>query len=137
MEEQVDSFIKTTVGEIERLLSARTVVAEPLTIEGTTIIPLLSIGFFFGAATASAKGEVKQKTEGNAGLSGVGTGAAGGVKPVAVVIIEKGVVRIEPLTLMAGLAATTIEKTSEAIEKVGEAIPRMMRKRDEQKKEGE
>ena len=59
------------------------------------------------------------------------------MKPVAVVIIEKGVVRIEPLTLLAGLAATTIEKTSDAIEKVGEAIPRMMRKRGEQKKEEE
>jgi len=109
-----------------------------VTTEGTTIIPLLSIGFFFGATSASAKGEVKQKTEGSAGGGVVGTGAAGGMKPVAVVIIDKGGVRIEPLTMMtglAGLAATTIEKTSEAVQKVGEAIPRMLRSRGEQKKE--
>ena len=129
MEEQVDSFIKTTVGEIERLISTRTVVGEPLTIEGATVIPLLSIGFFFGAASASAKGEVKQKTEGNAGVSGIGTGAAGVVKPVAVVIMEKGGVRIEPLTFVGGLGTV--------IEKIGETIPRMIRRRGEQKKEGE
>jgi len=127
MEEQTDSFIKTTVGEIERLLSARTVVGEPLTTEETTIIPLLSMGFFFSVASASAKGDVKHKTEGSAGGSGVGTGAAGGVKPVAVIIIDKSGVRIEPLTVLGGMAT--------AIEKIGETIPRGMRRRDEQKKE--
>ena len=138
MEEQASSFIKTTVEEIERLLSARAVIGEPVTTEGTTIIPLLSMGFFFGVASASAKGEVKQKTESSAGGGGVGTGAAGGIKPVAVVIIDKGNVRIEPLTMMAGLsglAATTIEKTGETVQKVAEAIPRMVRRGGEQKKE--
>lgn len=119
--EQVEGFIKTTVAEIERLLKARTVVGEPMTIEGATLIPLISVGFFFGAAAGSGKAEVKQKGEGTGG----GTGAAGGVKPVAVVIIDKEGVRIEPIK---GAVAT-------AVEKIGEAIPGMMQKRAEGKKE--
>jgi uncharacterized spore protein YtfJ len=59
--EQVESFTKTTVAEIERLLKARTVVGEPMTIEGATLIPLISVGFFFGAAAGSGKAEVKQR----------------------------------------------------------------------------
>jgi len=119
--EQVESFIKTTVAEIERLLKARTVVGEPMTIEGATLIPLISVGFFFGAAAGSGKAEVKQKGEGTGG----GTGAAGGVKPVAVVIIDKEGVRIEPIK---GAVAT-------AVEKIGEAIPAMMQNRAEGKQE--
>jgi len=119
--EQVDGFIKTTVAEIERLLKARTVVGEPMTIEGATLIPLISVGFFFGAGGGSGKAEAKQKGEG----AGGGTGAGGGVKPVAVIIIDKEGVRVEPIK---GALAT-------AMEKIGEAIPQMMQKRAERKKE--
>ncbi|MBA7663830.1 hypothetical protein ES703_71878 [subsurface metagenome] len=110
----------TRYAEIERLLKARTVVGEPMTIEGATLIPLISVGFFFGAAAGSGKAEVKQKGEGTGG----GTGAAGGVRPVAVVIIDKEGVRIEPIK---GAVAT-------AVEKIGEAIPGMMQKCVEGKK---
>jgi uncharacterized spore protein YtfJ len=119
--EQVDGFIKTTVAEIERLLKARTVVGEPMTIEGATLIPLISVGFFFGAGAGSGKAEAKRKGEG----AGGGTGAAGGVKPVAVVIIDKEGVRIEPIK---GAVAT-------AMEKIGEAIPAMIQKWGEKKRE--
>ena len=119
--EQVDGFVKTTVAEIERLLRARTVVGEPMTIEGATLIPLISVGFFFGAGAGSGKAEAKRKGEG----AGGGTGAGGGVKPVAVVIIDKEGVRIEPIK---GALAT-------ALEKLGEAIPAMVQKCWERKKE--
>jgi uncharacterized spore protein YtfJ len=119
--EQVDGFIKTTVAEIERLLKARTVVGEPITIEGATLIPLISVGFFFGAGGGSGKAEAKQKGEG----AGAGTGAGGGAKPVAVIIIDKEGVRVEPIK---GALAT-------AMEKLGQAIPQMTQKWAGRKKE--
>jgi len=48
--EHVESLLKTTLGEIERLLNTRTVVGEPIKIEGTTVIPFISVGCGFGAA---------------------------------------------------------------------------------------
>ena len=110
--EVVENLVKTTLGEIEKVLSTKTVVGEPITIEGITLIPLISVGFGFGAAGGSGKGEAKQKGEGTAG----GTGGGAGAKPVAMVIIDKDGVRIEPI--MGGLAT--------AIEKIGETIPHMM-----------
>ena len=53
--EVVENLVKTTLGEIEKVLSTRTVVGEPITIQGTTLIPLISIGFGFGAGGGEGK----------------------------------------------------------------------------------
>ena len=60
----VESLTKTTIEEIEKVLTTRTVVGEPITIEGITLIPLIAAGFAFGAGGGSGKGEAKQKGEG-------------------------------------------------------------------------
>ena len=124
--EIVENLVKTTLGEIEKVLSTKTVVGEPITIEGATLIPLISIGFGFAAGGGQGRGEAKQKGEG----AGGGTGGGAWVRPKAVIIVDKEGVRIEPI--MGGM--------SFAIEKLGEVIPRMverfMQKREERKKGG-
>ena len=131
--EDVESLVKTTLGEIEKVLSTKTVVGEPMTIEGNTLIPLISVGFGFGAGGGSGMGMAKQKGEG----AGAGTGGGAGVKPVAVIIVNKEGVRVEPI--MGGMAT--------AIERVGEAVPKALEKfmekwwerrkeKKEEKKEG-
>ena len=119
--EIVESLVKTTLGEIEKVLSTKTVVGEPLTIDGTTLIPLISAGFGFGAGGGTGKGESKQKGEGTGG----GTGGGAWVKPVAVIVVTKEGVRVEPI--MGSLAG--------AIEKLGETIPQMIEKWWERRKE--
>ncbi len=124
--EIVENLVKITLGEIEKVLSTKTVVGEPIIIEGATLIPLVSVGFGFGAGGGEGRGEAKQKGEGAAG----GTGGGAWIRPIAVVIIDKEGVRIEPIR--GGIAA--------AIEKIGETIPRMVEKSiekwAERKKEG-
>ena len=124
--EIVENLVKTTLEEIEKVLTTRTVVGEPITIEDRTLIPLISVGFGFGAGGGSGKGEAKQKGEG----AGGGTGGGAWVKPIAVIIIDKEGVRIEPIR--GGLSST--------IDKLGETIPRvvdkLVEKREERKKEG-
>ena len=120
--EYVENLVKTTLGEIEKVLSTKTVVGEPMTIEGITLIPLISAGFGFGAGGGSGKGEAKQKGEG----TGSGTGGGAWVKPVAVVIVTKEGVKIEPI--MGSFAS--------AIEKLGETIPQTIEKWWERRKEG-
>jgi uncharacterized spore protein YtfJ len=115
--EHVESLLKATLAEIERLLSTRTVVGEPINIEGQTIIPLIAVGFGFGAGGGSGK---DQKTTSLEGL-GAGSGGGGGVKPVAVIVVNKDGVRLE--SVRRG-AATMVEK-------VGEAVGRIMEKRGE------
>ncbi|MFP4642282.1 MAG: GerW family sporulation protein [Chloroflexota bacterium] len=112
--EDVQSLVKTTMEEIEKMISTKTVVGEPMTVGDSTLIPLISTGFAFGAGGGSGTGMAKQKGEG----SGHGTGGGAGVKPIAVVIIDKEGTRVEPIM---GSMAT-------AMERVGEAVPRALEK---------
>ena len=122
----VESLVKTTLGEIEKVLGSKTVVGEPMTIGDSTLIPLISVGFGFGGGAGTGKGEAKQSGEG----AGGGGGAGGGVKPIAVIIVDKDGARIEPIK--GGMAT--------ALEKIGETVPEMMvrfaEKWGDRKKEG-
>ena len=112
--EIVENLIKTALGEIEKVVSTKTVVGEPLTIDNITLIPLISAGFGFGAGGGSGKEDSKQKNQ------GIGGGAGGGawVKPVAVVIVSREGVKVEPI--MGSIAG--------AMEKLGETIPNLIEK---------
>jgi uncharacterized spore protein YtfJ len=115
--EDIETIVKTTMGEIEKMLNTKTVVGEPVIVEGTTLIPLISVGFAFGAGAGSGKMNQKQMQEG----SGGGTGGGAGIKPVAVIVIDKNGVRIE--AIRGGL--------SQALEKVADnAMSMMMKKRE-------
>ncbi len=124
--EIVSSLVKTTLEEIEKVLSTRTVIGEPIIVEGATLIPVISVGFGFGAGGGEGRGEAKQRGEGTGG----GAGGGAWVRPKAVIIIDKEGVRIEPI----------MGSISYALGKVGETVPRMiekcMEKWEERKKEG-
>jgi uncharacterized spore protein YtfJ len=94
------------VSEIERMINTKTGVGEPITIEGNTLIPLISVGFGFGVG--GGEGNDPKKGAGHGG----GTGGGGGVKPVALVIINKDGVRVEPIK---SGTASVLEKVAETI----------------------
>ncbi len=112
--EQVETLLKTTLGELERLLTTRTVVGDPIKVDGGTVIPLVSVGFGFGAGGGSGK---EAKTISGEAFGG-GSGGGGGVKPVAIIIIDgKGGICVEPVRKG---AATMVEKVGEAVSRIVE-----------------
>lgn len=119
--EKIADLIKTTLGEIEKILTTKTVVGEPFTFEGKTVIPLVSVGFGFGAGGGQGKGKDKDAEEGFGG----GTGGGGGIKPVALLIIDKDGVRVEPIP----------SGRAKFMEKLGEAIPQVVEKIAQKKQE--
>jgi len=106
--EEIENMFKTAMGEIERMLNTKTVVGEPITVEGNTLIPLVSVGFGFGAGGGTGKATGGDKGEGTGG----GTGGGGGVKPVALIIINKDGVRMESIK---GGTASVLEKVAEVV----------------------
>jgi len=110
--EDIDNLFDKAVSEIERMLNTKTVVGEPITIEGNTLIPLVSVGFGFGVG--GGKGTDPKKGSGTGG----GTGGGGGVKPVALVIINADGVRLEPIK---SGTASVLEKVAETIGKTAAA----------------
>jgi uncharacterized spore protein YtfJ len=101
----IDNLFGKAIAEIERLLSTKTVVGDPITVDGNTLIPIVSVGFGFGVG--AGEGNDPKKGVG----SGGGAGGGGGVKPVAVIVVGKdGVVRVE--SLKSG-AASLLEKVAD------------------------
>ena len=110
--EDIDNLFEKAVGEIERMINTRTVVGEPITIEGNTLIPLVSVGFGFGVG--GGQGSDPKKGAGHGG----GTGGGGGVKPVALIIINEDGVRVEPIK---SGTASVLEKVAETIGRAASA----------------
>ena len=104
----VEELFNKTTSEIENMINTRTVVGEPITIEGNTLIPLISVGFGFGAG--GGEGTDPKRGAGTGG----GTGGGGGVKPVALIIINKDGVRVEPII---GGTASALGKIAETVAK--------------------
>lgn len=105
----IENLFDKAVTEIERMLNSKTVVGEPITVEGNTLIPLINVGFGFGVG--GGKGTEANKGSGQGG----GTGGGGGVKPVALVIINADGVRVEPIK---SGTASVLEKVAESVGKV-------------------
>lgn len=103
----LNKLFDTSVAELEKMLSSKTVVGEPIRLEGTTIIPLVSVGFGFGAAG----GEASQSK----GPSGHGGGASGGggIKPAAVIIVDGQGARLESVSGVSSVLARVADGVTE------------------------
>ena len=110
--QDIEKLFDKAVTEIERMLNTRTVVGEPITAEGATLIPLVNVGFGFGVG--AGKGTDPSKGAGEGG----GTGGGGGIKPVAVVIVTADGVRVEQIK---SSTATVLEKVADTVGKIAAA----------------
>ncbi len=107
----IESLFGKAIEEIERMLKTKTVVGDPITVDGNTLIPLVSVGF--GFAVGAGEGNDPKKGAGNGG----GAGGGGGVKPVALVVVTKDGVRVESVK---GGAASLLEKV---VDVAGKFVP--------------
>ncbi len=89
---ELENLVKITLGELREMAKAQSVVADPVEVENTTVIPLVKIGFGFGGGAENKDG----------GRSGSGGG--GGVQPVAVLVVKDGNVRIERMSGQSGIS---------------------------------
>lgn len=108
--QNIEGLFNKTVDEIEKMLSSKTVVGEPVTVEGNTLIPLVSVGFGFGAGAGTGNDPKRGAGEGG------GSGGGGGVKPIALIVVNRDGVRVETIK---SSGASVMEK---AIDTLGTAI---------------
>ncbi len=80
-----EEMIRIAVSELERLISTKNVVGEPVAMGDRVMIPISGYGFGFGGG--SGKGTAGEGQAG-AGGEGSGVGAAAGVTPIAVVVLD-------------------------------------------------
>lgn len=84
----VEATIKEIASELERIATTKTVVGEPITAAGKTIVPISRISLGFGAG--GAEGDKKEVESGYGG----GGGAGAKIEPVAFIMISEEEARI-------------------------------------------
>ena len=102
-----DEMLKETAQELEKMLTSKSVLGPSIDIGDKTVIPINRCGFGFGAGGS----------HGEKG-SGDGGGAAGGIDPVALVIVHKdvsGLDGIQVLSLKRSGMAQVVETLSESL----------------------
>ncbi len=110
--EDVESLLKGTVAELDRLLNAKNVLGDPIERDGATVIPIVSYGFGFGVGGGSG-GPAGDKQG-----TGAGTAAGGGIRPVGAIIIDQHGARVEPVRGMAiSLAEIVADTASKAMDR--------------------
>jgi uncharacterized spore protein YtfJ len=95
MNDDIDPARLEPITSIPDKLNASAVIGEPITVDGTTAIPLTSIGFGFGFVFGSGSG-ADAVGEGGSG-SGAGGGGGGSVRPLAVLELNAQGARVVPV----------------------------------------
>ena len=83
----IEGMMGVTMEKIRQLVDANTIIGEPITVDGATIIPISRVTFGF----ASGGSDVGAKT--NKQMFGGGTGAGVSIAPIAFLVISGGNVR--------------------------------------------
>ena len=109
--DQGQQMIETLVSQVKDLLNSRNVTGEPVTVGDVTIVPVTGYGFGFGGGAGAG-------TQPNSTEQGVGSGAAGGggIKPVALVVIDKEGARVE--LVRGGRGAGFVESVGKVVEQI-------------------
>ena len=124
----VEQIIKEVAGELERIVSTKTVVGESVTAAGKTIIPVTKVTFGFG----SGGGEGTEN--GGKGGSGGGGGAGAKIEPIAFIVISEEDVRLLTISGKTDMGKI-IEAVPELIDSIKSIKSKMSKK--EKKNAGE
>ena len=122
IQDDVDKLMNDLAKDVDEIIDSKNVVGEKIVVGDTTIIPLMSAGFGFGGGGGKGGGR-DEKGRGGEG-TGEGGAAGGGIKPLAIIIVNSE-----------GVHVTPVPGAPSGLEKLGAAIGEALSKRGEKKNE--
>jgi sporulation protein YtfJ len=119
----IGELMSTTMQKIREMIDVNTIVGQPLTAEGTTIIPVskVSLGFASGGTDFASK----HQKEAQDNSFGGGGGAGVNISPVAFLIIKDDSVKLLPVSPP---PATTIDRAVELIPEIFDKVTQLVNK---------
>lgn len=129
MSQNLPNMMESTIAKIREMVDVNSVIGDPITAGGVTIIPIskVSVGFGGGGSDYVSRNLNKQENP-------FGGGAGGGIKvtPVAFLIIKEGSVRMLPVAAPANTTADRIvEQVPDLLDKVSAFIDSRTKKDEE------
>ena len=123
----VEDTIKEIASELEKIATTKTVVGDPITAAGKTIIPISKISMGFGAGG----GEGKRDSESGYGGGG---GAGAKIEPVAFIMLSEEEARIFRISER-GDTGSLISTLPELVPEIMDKLKSMRGKKKEEKTE--
>lgn len=112
MAHTIEGIMGVSMDKIRQMVDVNTIVGEPISAEGTTIIPVSKVAFGFASGGTDLPGQAAEKFGG-------GSGAGVTVKPVAFIVIKPdGDVRLLELGSKGGAVDSIVDALPGLIDKV-------------------
>jgi uncharacterized spore protein YtfJ len=114
--EDIQELVKTTLDQIERILSTKTVIGEPITVQGNTLLPIVTVGFAFASGGLTGRGGKERGEGGGNGIVG-----GGGVRPMALIVIDKdGNIKVESTSnVIVPVTGRVLDFANKVVERFG------------------
>ena len=130
MSQNLPNMLESTIAKIREMVDVNSVIGDPITAGGVTIIPIskVSVGFGGGGSDYVSRNMNKQENP-------FGGGAGGGVNvtPIAFLIVKEGNVRMLPVALPANTTADRIvEMVPDTLDKITNFIESRLEKKEEE-----
>ena len=120
MSQNLPNMLENTIAKIREMVDVNSVIGEPITAGGVTIIPISTVSVGFGGGASDYVSRNANKSENPFG-GGVGAGVK--VTPVAFLIIKEGSVRMLPVATPANTTADRlVEQVPDLLDKVSAFI---------------
>ena len=129
MSHKLPNMLDSTIAKIREMVDVNSVIGEPITADGVTIIPVskVSVGFAGGGSDFTTKNSAAKDTP-----FGGGAGAGVNVVPIAFLIVKDGNVRMLPVATPANTTADRIvEMVPDTLDKVASFIDSHLEKKGE------
>lgn len=124
----VENIIKEVTGELERLVTTKTVIGEPVEAVGKIIIPVTKVSFGFGSGGGEGKGDKGETCFGGGG------GAGAKIEPIAFIVVSEDEARLLAISGKTDFGKI-IESVPEVIDKL-KSVKSKMGKTKGKKSEG-
>ena len=129
MSQNLPNMLNNTIAKIREMVDANSVVGEPITADGVTVIPIskISVGLGGGGTDFVSKNVNRHENP-----FGGGVGAGVKVTPVAFLIIKDGSVRMMPVATPANTTADRIvELVPDTLDKIVSFFDNRAEKKEE------
>ena len=130
MSQNLPNMLNNTIAKIREMVDANSVVGEPITADGVTVIPIskISVGLGGGGSDFVSKNVNRHENP-----FGGGVGAGVKVTPVAFLIIKDGSVRMMPVATPANTTADRIvELVPDTLDKIVSFFDARAEKKEEE-----
>ena len=120
-------ILQEAMGKVREMVDANTIVGQPITADGVTLIPISRVSFGFGGGGGNYA--PKTGTEKNL-TTGVGAGVK--ITPVAFLVLKDGTARVLPVAVP---AATALDRLVEMVPDAVDKVTALFAKRAEERKD--